>query len=437
MSRIIKLESENILCLKAISIVPEGSLVKITGPNDAGKTAILRSIWMAIGGKKEIPADAIREGQDKGFVQLDIGDNGEIECTARLNLRRRENGTIKAEEIILKDAKGRVQGSPMSRISDMLGFGRGQFDPLVFRDAKPDKQVEMLQTALGLDFSELEAERDTQYKTRTNINTEAKTLAAQIPADDPDAPDTETSVAELSQQHEAALEAQASNERHKAAIAVAEQEVLDANAQSKRILEQREELTREVAALDDTLGEQAMVIARKNQALGTLHEQPLAQVADVDAIKTAIDNAESNNQRARTKAQRMKLIKDVDDLKGKSDAITNALATIKATKDKMIADADFPINGVEIVDGAILVSGHPLANQGGAAQLRFGALLVMKSDPKLRIITMDEALGKLDDESIEMLDVLLEEHNFQALITGPRAVGEGCIEIRNGEVVTG
>ena len=436
MSKILKLESENILCLKAISIVPSEALVKITGPNDAGKTANLCCIWMALGGAKEIPADAIREGQDSGHVLLEIGDNGVVEYTARLNLKRRDNGTIR-DSITLKDEKGRTVSSPIALLRDMLGFGRGQFDPLAFSRAKPDEQAKMLQTALGIDYSELNAEYDTQYKKRTDINTEAKTLAAQIPADDPEAPDTETSVAELSQQHEAAIEAQASNERVGTAIADAERKLSEAIAEGKKLQEQRQELLRKLEGLDQTINEQVVVADRRDQAVTASKAQPLAPVADVLAIKTAIENAESNNQRARAQAQRVKLIKDVADLKGRSEAITDALATIKATKKKMIADADFPINGVEIVDNAILVNGHPLANQGGAAQLRFGALLVMKSDPKLRVITMDEALGKLDDESIEMLVVLLEEHNFQAWLTGPRAVGENCIEIRDGEVVKG
>lgn len=428
MSRIIKLESENILPLKAISIVPDGSMVKITGPNDSGKTTILRSIWMALGGKKEIPDDAIREGQDKGFVQLDIGDNGEVECTARLNLRRRDNGTIKADEIILKDAKGRTQGSPMSRLRDMLGFGRGQFDPLAFRDAKPEAQVDMLKTALGLDFSELDQEEDEQYKKRTDVNRDAKSIAAQIGNDDPDAPDAEVSVAKLADQHAAALEAKASNDRHTAEIGDMKRRVSGSITKYQQLKLQEEELAKSIEVLKSSVEDQ-------NTEIDILEAQPLSEVPDADAIAQQIANAESNNARARDKARRKELIGELRDLKARSETITESLDTIKATRDKMIADADFPIPGVVIEDKQILVGGHPLANLGGSAGLRFGALLVMKSDPKLRIITMDEALGKLDDESLEMLGVLLTEHNFQGWITGPRAVGEGCIEIRDGELV--
>ena len=429
MSRILKLESENILCLKAISIVPSEALVKITGPNDAGKTANLRCIWMALGGAKEIPADAIREGQDSGHVLLEIGDNGVVEYTARLNLKRRDNGTIR-DSITLKDEKGRTVSSPIALLRDMLGFGRGQFDPLAFSRAKPDEQAKMLQTALGLDFSELDQEYDEQYEMRTEVNREGKSIAAQIGNDDPDAPDAEVSVSELAEQQAAALEVKASNEQHTAEITEDKRRVSESIAKYEQLRLQEEELAKSIVALKSSIEDQ-------NKAIDILEAQPLPNVPDIDAIAEKIKSAESDNARARDKARRKELIGELRDLKARSETITDGLETIKATKKQMIADADFPINGVEIVDNAILVNGHPLANQGGAAQLRFGALLVMKSDPKLRVITMDEALGKLDDESIEMLVVLLEEHNFQAWLTGPRAVGENCIEIRDGEVVKG
>jgi recombinational DNA repair ATPase RecF len=421
MSRIIKLESENILCLKAISIVPDGSLVKITGPNDSGKTANLKSIWMTLGGKKEIPDDAIRQGQDKGFVQLNIGDNGEVECTARLNLRRRADGTIKADEIILKDAKGRTQGSPMSRLRDMLGFGRGQFDPLAFAGANPEAQVDMLKTALGLDFSELDAEYGDQYEERTIINRQAKELAAKIGEADPDVPAKREDSAALAEEYKQAMAATEYNRQREATIIAAEQ---SHNASLKRVEELNTQLAN--ATRDSATDWEAIVAAEKVEP---------RNIPNVEAISERMNNADAINERVRAHELRLENVKELADLKAKSDVFTTNLATIKATRDKMIADADFPINGVVIEGNQILINDHPLANQGSSAQLRFGALLVMKSDPKLRILTMDEALGKLDDESLEMLGVLLDEHNFQGWITGPRTVGEGCIEIRDGEVM--
>lgn len=438
MSRIIKLVSENILPLKAICIVPNSSVVKITGANDAGKTAALRCIWMAVGGKKEIPDDAIREGQDKGFVELTIGEGDEIECTVRLLLTRRPDGSIKEHDIILKDAKGRVVSSPMSHIRDMLGFGRGQFDPLVFRDAKPAEQVEMLQVALGLDFSELEAEHDKQYAKRTEVNGQAKTLAAQIPEVDDDAPDAEVSVAELSEELEAAREIELSNDQRATAIENDEEKI----AKGKNDVIQ---LNQDIAEAEEKLrvlrNKQKLCmdsLDANRKLLEHSQSKPVAEVPDIDEIKERIKNVESDNAKARAKIEAREKTEQVAELKAMSDVLTEDLAMIKQTKDKMVADAmaEFPVPGVTIEEKEILIHGHPLANQGGRTQLQFGTLLVIKSDPKFRVVTMDEGLGKLDDESLEMLGVLMDEHGFQAWLTGPYERGEGCIVISAGEVIS-
>ena len=288
----------------------------------------------------------------------------------------------------------------------------------------------MLQTALGLDFSELDQESKDQYEERTIINRQAKELEAQIGDSDPDAPQNEISVAELAEQHAAAIEVRASNERRTAEIGEAARRASESIAKREQLELQAEEIAKEIEALKSSVEDQ-------KQALYILEAQTPAEVPDIDTIAAKMQSAEADNARVRYQNKHVEQTAELAELKARSEAFTVVIGTIKATKDKMIANADFPINGVEIVDNAILVNGHPLENQGGAAQLRFGVLLVMKSNPKLRVVTMDEALGKLDDESLEMFGVLLAEHNFQGWITGPRAVGDNCIEIRDGEIVTG
>lgn len=435
MSRIIKLVGKNVLPLKAFSIVPGGSVVKITGANDAGKTALLKCIWMAMGGKKEIPDDAIREGQDKGFVELTIGEGDEIECTVRLVLTRRADGSIKPHDIILKDAKGRTISSPMAAIRDMLGFGRGQFDPLVFRDAKPAEQVEMLKVALGLDFSELDAEADKQYAKRTEVNNNAKTLGAQIPEVDPDAPDAEVSVAELSAKHKAAVQDKQFNTDRLKGIADSEKDESDEKDILNDLNNELDALTKKVAAAEQEIIKQHQVIKDCGRLVADAAAIPIKEVEDTEAIEERIKNVEADNAKARAKIRHGELTQQVDELKAAAEVLTGALGMIKVTKAKMIADADFPIPGVAIEGSEIQINGHPLANQGSAAQLRFGTLLVIKSDPKFRVVTIDEGLGKLDDESLEMLGVLMDEYTFQAWLTGPYERGEGCIVISAGEVV--
>ena len=68
--KIVKLSSENIKKLVAVEITPTGDVVKIEGRNDAGKSSVLDSIAMALGGAALIPGVPVRQGQKAGKIRL-------------------------------------------------------------------------------------------------------------------------------------------------------------------------------------------------------------------------------------------------------------------------------------------------------------------------------------------------------------------------------
>jgi len=72
--KILKLSIENIKNVKAaeLSVAGDGRLVKVCGKNAAGKTAILDSIYWALGGKPDVD-QPIREDSDKGDIKVALG----------------------------------------------------------------------------------------------------------------------------------------------------------------------------------------------------------------------------------------------------------------------------------------------------------------------------------------------------------------------------
>ena len=72
--KIVRLEAENVKRLVAVEIAPDGSLVVIGGKNGAGKSSTLDSIAMALGGKDLVPEKPLRDGAEKGHVEVDLGD---------------------------------------------------------------------------------------------------------------------------------------------------------------------------------------------------------------------------------------------------------------------------------------------------------------------------------------------------------------------------
>src|SRR5260221_4288607 len=72
--KILKLSAENFQKITVVEITPDGNLIQITGKNGAGKTSLLNSIWVALGGADAMPGMPVRKGADKGHVTLDLGD---------------------------------------------------------------------------------------------------------------------------------------------------------------------------------------------------------------------------------------------------------------------------------------------------------------------------------------------------------------------------
>ena len=59
MSKIVRLTSENVKRLHVVEITPEGNVVIVGGDNGHGKTSVLDSIEMALGGTSSIPPEPI------------------------------------------------------------------------------------------------------------------------------------------------------------------------------------------------------------------------------------------------------------------------------------------------------------------------------------------------------------------------------------------
>ena len=72
--KIIRLQSENVKRLRAVEITPEGDLVVIGGRNNQGKSSVLDSIQMVLGGKGAQPVRPIRDGSKEAKIVLQTED---------------------------------------------------------------------------------------------------------------------------------------------------------------------------------------------------------------------------------------------------------------------------------------------------------------------------------------------------------------------------
>jgi DNA repair exonuclease SbcCD ATPase subunit len=122
--RIIRLSSSNVKRLVAVDIEPDGSLVIVGGRNGAGKSSVLDSIHMALGGKGAQPPEPIRKGERKAEVTIVLGQDGEPA------LKVVRTFTQNGAHLTVTDADGAKLKSPQGVINRLIGTIA--FDPLAF-----------------------------------------------------------------------------------------------------------------------------------------------------------------------------------------------------------------------------------------------------------------------------------------------------------------
>ena len=74
--KVVRLEAENVKRLVAVEVEPDGSLVLVGGKNGAGKSSLLDSIAYALGGQALVCERPLRDGAERGHVEVDLDAAG-------------------------------------------------------------------------------------------------------------------------------------------------------------------------------------------------------------------------------------------------------------------------------------------------------------------------------------------------------------------------
>lgn len=137
---ITELRAENIKRLVAVRVKPDGSLVVVGGNNGQGKTSLLDSIAMALGGKDLMPAEPLRRGAEKGQITVTLDDGATIKRT----LTSGGGG-----QLTVTNADGARYPTPQKLIDGLVG--KLSFDPLSFSRMESKAQAATLRALVGLD----------------------------------------------------------------------------------------------------------------------------------------------------------------------------------------------------------------------------------------------------------------------------------------------
>ena len=402
MSKIISLTAENVKCLKAIQITPSGDgLVVVGGNNGQGKSSILDSIAMIVGGQSEAPEVPVRRGESKAVIVADLGD---------IVVRRTYTAGGTTSLTITNKADGSVKKSPQG-ILDAL-TGKLSFDPLQFTLLDPKKQRDTL-----------------AFSARTLKNGEVKSfesrLAGQPPV--PDAPAAEVDTAELL----AELNQRNAHNQAKAKLGSA---VNEANNQVEQLHKDYGRLHKQIEALKVELEgtliaedqwKQQMAIRRK------AFEDHVAQ--DVTELSAQIAGASDANKKVQAAKARKETEAHLTRVRKESAELTNAIEAIDAQKLAAIAAAKFPVPGVSFDETGVLLSGLPFAQASAAQKMRVSVAIAAALNPKLRVMLVKDG-SLLDEKSLALLAQLAKEMDLQVWVERVGHGAECSVIIEDGSV---
>lgn len=441
--KIISYEAHNVLGVKDIRFDMEGRhLFLVGGKNGQGKTSALTALVMTLCGKsgmgtKDYPQIALRDGQKKGKVTIELTGSADLHentgLTAELSLRRKASGVV-VEEFRLLDSTGEEAPEPRKTLQRL--FQLKAFDPLEFERMKPKEKASCVQQMLGLDLSKYDKEHQSVFEERTAVGRDGKKLAAQLEGmtKHKDAPEEEIKVVDLM------LEVDRLREENKSRV---EMEKLADSLQLRQsdLAEEELRLAQQIAELQKKLNEtrEQIAVAEKAEKEARKHLAKLAdRTADIEAVKGRIAKADETNRKVRENQAYDKLATEVKASRGQWQSLTDRLKEIAEERAEEVANADWPIEGMELQEDGLIWNGLPFEQASTSQRIMASVAVGMRLNPELKLLVCEHG-SDLDMDTLGALDAVLKQHDFQMVcevVTRSKEDEERCaVVIADGEVV--
>ena len=426
--KIAKLTSENIMRLTAVEIEPdaEGNLVIVAGDHGSGKTSVLRSIEMALGGAELFPPEPLRRGAKRGKITLKLAP-GDITIERTFTA---DGGTA----LKVTAADGAQYKKPQAMLDAL--WGARSFDPMAFANMKPGDQLNALKRLLGLDFSAQDAERKRLYDQRTVVNRDLSQRRAQLlgkPGIE-GVPAVEVSIRELATELDRMSLVNEQHAKERARFSDLEEDNEELHESIRRAILELERLRREL------VGAKQLVAARKDQVAESdarlLAERTLIQSLkdeDTAAIRKRMADAEDVNRDVRQNIERAKIARDLVDIERQSESLTDSIDAIDQAKKEAIAAANFPVDGLGFSDAGITVDGFPFEQINTEKQIRISVAMGLALNPKLPVMLIRDG-DKLYAKGMALIAELAKEADAQFFIERSGEVGPVSFVIEDGAV---
>jgi len=398
--KVLELRAENIKNLKVVEITPDPNTNILTGKNGAGKSAILDAIFMALTGKKlEKP---IRDGKDRAEVDIDLGD-----------YKVRKVFTANGDRLEILSPDGAKYPSPQALLDKLLGDLT--FDPMAFKHKSPKEQRNILAALVGLNTSDLDAERERLANERTLKNRELKSseaIFANMDQPEDNLPTNEISMQEAIDGVDKLNIKRKEYDRYLNSQAGYDQKIASAIVEKSTLQDKIQSLYKEVKKLEAEIPKIDKNVQKLTEDKAAMVEPEQVSDTDVNAANGRLKQIEHLNIKIRNAIVYTNAKQRVESQKEQLTEIEGELAQNNQSKKDLIINCKFPIDGLAIDEDSVLYQDQPFSQLSTGQQIRVSTAIAMALNPKLKIILIREG-SLLDKEGLKTLIDFAREKDFQ------------------------
>ncbi len=421
---IIELVIKDVLKIEAVELRPaKDGITIVTGGNGEGKTSVLKCLWIALGGTRELPDIPIRKGKQKGSIKLDLG---EIIIEFHLS-------TKTGPKLTVRNADGSLVQRPIEVLRDL--WGKRAFDPQAFSHMTGADQLETLKRAVGVDTTEIEASHASVFSTRRDLGRDLKLArgrASSMPTHSglDELEDTSVLLTEMRE----GVASNATRDQHITTSKRLTKEFAGVVADRQRYQEDLVAKEQAVSDLREMIANATKVMAEKKSLSDVEVEAHAAsKQIDVAAIEKRI--SEQNALRVLHTENEMQAAENTNanNISVEVAKLTDELAELDGRKLAMIASAKFPVKGLGFTDDGVTLNGLPFSQASTAEQLICSANMGLALNPKLRVLIIQDG-NAFDDASRETLTAWSKEKKCQIILESWYAGDSPGVVIKDGLV---
>ena len=402
------LELENVKRIKAVKIDPKQNGLTIVD-NNQGKTSVLDSIAWALGGDKNKPSNAAREGSTIPPVLKVTLSNGIIVE------RKGKNSSLKVTDPSGKKAGQNLLNSFIEQLA---------LDLPKFMNKTNKEKAEVLLNIIGVgeQLAVYQKQENELYQERLTVGRIAD-QKAKFAKEQPffeDAPKDLVSPQDLINQQQAILAQNGENQRKREKVTQYEYQV--------------KTLTDEVARYEQMLNQ------KKEELNKATYDLSVAKTDALDLLDQSTDELEKNlaeieetNRKVRANLDKEKAEEEAKGYKSQYDNLTNQIEDVRKQKYDLLNNADLPLPELSIEDNELTYKGKKWDSMSGSDQLRVSTAIVRKLNPDCGFVLLDK-LEQMDLRTLTEFNTWLEQEGLQAIATRVSTGDECSVIIEDGYV---